>query len=58
VRSDRPEDWVPEENASVDYDNCDEISETLPVSADKNILDILSAGSYHNAGMSLPDFFL
>ncbi|PAN43631.1 hypothetical protein PAHAL_8G251500 [Panicum hallii] len=49
VRSDRPEDWVPEENASVDYDNCDEISETLPVSADKNILDILSAGSYHNA---------
>ncbi|RLM69947.1 magnesium/proton exchanger 1 [Panicum miliaceum] len=47
ARSDRPEDWVPEENASVDYDNCDEISDTLPVSADKDILDIY--GSYHDA---------
>ncbi|KAG2563933.1 hypothetical protein PVAP13_8KG380700 [Panicum virgatum] len=47
VRSYRPEDWVPEENASVDYDNCDEISDTLPISVDKDILDIY--GSYHNA---------
>ena len=54
MRSDRPEDWVPEENASVDYDNCDEICETLPVSADKDIMDIY--GSYHDAGMPLPDF--
>lgn len=45
-RSDRPEDWVPEEDASVDYDICDEISE-MPS----------SGHSYHNAGMCFLLFF-
>ncbi|TVU23701.1 hypothetical protein EJB05_26080 [Eragrostis curvula] len=51
VRGDRPEDWVPEEDALVDYDNCDEISETLPVTAVQNedTVDLLSMHSYHNA---------
>ncbi|RCV39408.1 hypothetical protein SETIT_8G222300v2 [Setaria italica] len=49
VRGDRPEDWVPEEGASVDYDNCNETSEILPGSSDKDIADIFSGHSYHNA---------
>lgn len=44
VRSERPEDWVPEEDASSVYnDNRDDISE--------DIVDIFSVHSYHNAGM-------
>ncbi|KAL6653737.1 hypothetical protein ACP70R_008661 [Stipagrostis hirtigluma subsp. patula] len=52
ARSERPEDWVPEEDDSVDYGNCDEISETLPLSAQHNedVVDIFSVHSYHNAG--------
>ncbi|CAO2144994.1 unnamed protein product [Urochloa humidicola] len=48
VKSDRPEDWVPKEDASVDYDNCNEISDMLSVSTDKDIVDIFSMHSHHN----------
>ncbi|KAF8672934.1 hypothetical protein HU200_049128 [Digitaria exilis] len=48
-RSDRPEDWVPEEDASVDYDICDEISEMPSASSDKDTVDIFSGDSYDNA---------
>jgi hypothetical protein len=56
VRGERPEDWVPPEDVSVDYDNSDDISETLPISADRNdgIVDVFAGHSYHNAGMSFP----
>jgi hypothetical protein len=50
LRGDRPEDWVPEEGASADYDSCNETSEILPGSADNDVTDILSGHSYHNAG--------
>jgi magnesium/proton exchanger len=52
VRSDRPEDWVPEEGASVDYDDCNKTIEILSASADKEIVDIFAVHSYHNAGMN------
>ena len=56
VRGERPEDWVPPEDDYVDYDNCDDINETLPISANWNdgIVDVFTAHSYHNAGMSFP----
>ena len=56
VRGERPEDWVPPEDVSVDYHNCDGISETLPINADLNdgIVDVFSGHSYHNAGTSFP----
>ena len=56
VRSERPEDWVPPEDVSVHHRNCDDINETLPISANRNdgIVDVFSAHSYHNAGMSVP----
>lgn len=56
-RSDRPEDWVPEEDASVDYDICDEISEMPSASSDKDTVDIFSGDSYDNAGMRFLLFF-
>ncbi|KAJ1276659.1 hypothetical protein BS78_05G231500 [Paspalum vaginatum] len=54
VRGERPEDWVPPEDVFVDYDNCDDISETLPTSAGPNdgIVDIFSAHSYQNSEYS------
>jgi magnesium/proton exchanger len=56
MRGERPEDWVPPEDVPVDYHNCDDINETLPISADRNdgIVDVFSAHSYHNAGMCSP----
>jgi hypothetical protein len=56
MRGERPEDWVPPEDVPVDYHNCDDINETLPISADRNdgIVDVFSAHSYHNAGMRFP----
>lgn len=44
VRGERPEDWVPEEDSSIDYDSCDEISETFPLNADR----IEDTAEYHN----------
>ncbi|KAL6907841.1 hypothetical protein ACP4OV_002011 [Aristida adscensionis] len=58
MRSERPEDWVPEEDALVDYDKYEEISETLPLNAAQNedVVDIFSVHSYHNAGYhSVPE---
>ncbi|EES10216.1 magnesium/proton exchanger 1 [Sorghum bicolor] len=54
VRGERPEDWVPPEDVSVDYDNCDDTNETLPISANRNdgIVDVFSAHSYHIAEYS------
>lgn len=46
-RSDRPEDWVPEEDTSVDYDICDEISE-MPPSAGMHFL--LFFTGHHETG--------
>ncbi|XP_015624234.1 magnesium/proton exchanger 2 [Oryza sativa Japonica Group] len=50
ARGDRPEDWVPTEDASVDYDdNYDGIGDILP-GQNEDIVDIFSARSYSNEG--------
>uniref|UniRef100_A0A0E0RBS0 Sodium/calcium exchanger membrane region domain-containing protein n=1 Tax=Oryza rufipogon TaxID=4529 RepID=A0A0E0RBS0_ORYRU len=50
ARGERPEDWVPAEDASVDYDdNYDGIGDILP-GQNEDIVDIFSAHSYSNEG--------
>uniref|UniRef100_A0A0D3F868 Sodium/calcium exchanger membrane region domain-containing protein n=1 Tax=Oryza barthii TaxID=65489 RepID=A0A0D3F868_9ORYZ len=50
ARGERPEDWVPTEDASVDYDdNYDGIGDILP-GQNEDIVDIFSAHSYSNEG--------
>lgn len=57
ARGDRPEDWVPTEDASVDYDdNYDGIGDILP-GQNEDIVDIFSAHSYSNEGNQFLVFF-
>ncbi|KAF0896209.1 hypothetical protein E2562_019695 [Oryza meyeriana var. granulata] len=55
ARGDRPEDWVPAEDTSVDYDNnYDEIGETVPGQTE-DIVDIFSVHSYSNEGKDVEE---